>query len=270
SVGQNEKWVRSGVENSWYVILPTGAFVSVPDGATVDAVNNTVATLGVEVYDNPALLHEAQPPVDLTNIVISAPGERDLPQNMEPEANEVNLASPEGFTSFVLELQARDPFTVEEPTVALINVKLINTPPEFQDSPDNLEALARGSDPIPVVNGEIVTSPTSSPLRVEGIFARDSDLGDVLPTVTRRVFDRDPTLFNLDTSLGLFQLGGTYYTNSVGQNEKWVRSGVENSWYVILPTGAFVSVPDGATVDAVNNTVANLGVEVYDNPALLH
>ncbi|MGF1580555.1 MAG: hypothetical protein ACFCD0_14430 [Gemmataceae bacterium] len=153
-------------------------------------------------------------------------------------------------------------------------VVVVSASDNFDTSTTSFRVTLTGNAPVFAnFNNQPITLDSatfnSTGLLVTGVQATDLDPFDAV-TVTRRAYNRDPLLFALDQRLGLFQLGGSYYTNSVGQNEKWIRSGLENSWYVILPEGELVAVPDGSTIDVQNNTVANVGIDAYTNPALLH
>jgi subtilisin-like proprotein convertase family protein len=72
----------------------------------------------------------------------------------------------------------------------------------------------------------------------------------------------NPTpIYNLWTIDQFAQSGGTYYQNSAGMNEKWVKSQTNGKWYIIQPTGAF-SVWNGGssftpvTTDQFGNALA--------------
>ena len=72
--------------------------------------------------------------------------------------------------------------------------------------------------------------------------------------------------YNLDRQLGLVQYGGSYYTNLLGVQEKYLYSN-NGTWYIILSNGVLHRW--GGTI--INSTLVDtLSPEYYNNPALLH
>ncbi len=69
-------------------------------------------------------------------------------------------------------------------------------------------------------------------------------------------------IYNLWTKLQFAQVNGTYYQNSSGRNEKWVFSNVNNSWYIIQPTG-LLSIWNGG------KSFSPVPTDQFGNPLLL-
>jgi hypothetical protein len=64
----------------------------------------------------------------------------------------------------------------------------------------------------------------------------------------------NPTaIYNLWTIDQFAQSGGTYFQNSAGLNEKWVKSQTNGKWYIIQPTGAFSVWNGGSSFTPVNS-----------------
>ena len=68
----------------------------------------------------------------------------------------------------------------------------------------------------------------------------------------------------LDAEHG-FWSSGNYYENHLGQNERWILDG-NNRWHYILPDGDLHRWERSSATDPL---IAELGVEVYDDPSLL-
>ena len=68
----------------------------------------------------------------------------------------------------------------------------------------------------------------------------------------------------LDAEHG-FWSDGEYFTNYLGQNERWIRD-VDNAWHYLLPSGGLYRW-EGSF--ATSTLIAELGSSVYDNPSLL-
>jgi len=80
-----------------------------------------------------------------------------------------------------------------------------------------------------------------------------------------------PTLCELDRDYGYFQSGSTY-TFAAYPNTKWIKaannlSAANGSWYVITSDGHLRSWISGQNY---GNSIAEVGQNVYLNPALLH
>lgn len=61
--GSGEKWIRSAVENAWYLLLPNGELRQW-NGVSVDS-SLSMKTFDRSTYDDPSLLHNATPPPPL-------------------------------------------------------------------------------------------------------------------------------------------------------------------------------------------------------------
>ena len=62
-----------------------------------------------------------------------------------------------------------------------------------------------------------------------------------------------------------FWSDGNYYTNYLGQNERWIRN-ADNQWHYLLPTGELYRWEGSFETSTL---VAQLGSDVYDDPSLL-
>ncbi len=223
---QNEKWIYSDAKSQWHLLYPDGSFYE----ANGEARGAWIAKLAPGVYTNPALLHNPAAPA-ITNIPHSFNG------------GELNLdvsAQPAGI--FQVRITAADAFTQ---TTRSFLVELTNLAPEFQ------EAIADH------------TISHSQDMLTVNVSATDGDGDAVNYSVTVTEKSR---LYELDQEKEFFQLGGSYYTNYLKKNEKWVRSETEAAWYVVLPTGA-LHRSNGTSVGAF---VEMLDSSVWQNPALLH
>ncbi len=83
-------------------------------------------------------------------------------------------------------------------------------------------------------------------------------------TITYTVEVLGDQLSMLDTQHG-FWSNGNYYTNYLGQNERWIRD-ASNHWHYLLPTGQLYRW-EGSF--AASLLIAELGSDVYQTPALL-
>src|SRR5262249_31896911 len=84
--------------------------------------------------------------------------------------------------------------------------------------------------------------------------------------------------YYLESTLGLFEDSGGYYTNTRGGGEKYLRGTVSSQgytasggpWYYILPNGDFYEfTPSYSNPSLTGVLVAHLGVAVYNDPSLL-
>lgn len=106
--------------------------------------------------------------------------------------------------------------------------------------------------------------------RTVPVAATDGD-NDPL-TITADAYD---PLNQLQQSLGLVQLGGSFYTNTLGQNEKYLWSTVKQNWYVLLPDTSSKTPTaglyrwDNQSVISSNTLTAVVDQSVWTNPFLL-
>src|SRR5207248_1766030 len=67
--GQHEKWLRAGQDgNHWYYLLPGGGLYRWQDSF---AASTLVAQVGSTVWNDPALLHNAQKPAELPHVTLT-------------------------------------------------------------------------------------------------------------------------------------------------------------------------------------------------------
>jgi subtilisin family serine protease len=98
------------------------------------------------------------------------------------------------------------------------------------------------------------------------LTASDVD-GDPL-TYSAQAYTIDPLAkkaYELDRQLGLYQLQGSYYTNSRGMNEKYL-AGTGGTWYYILPNGNFYRWGGSFSTSTL---IYSFNSSYYANPRLL-
>lgn len=110
---------------------------------------------------------------------------------------------------------------------------------------------------VQIVNQETVAGQSS----VMNLPAEDAD-GHTLSYAVAILGDE---LGALDEQHGFWANGGQYYTNYLGESERWIRDS-QNHWHYLLPTGALHRW-EGSF--AGSPLLASLGTDVYDDPARL-
>jgi hypothetical protein len=243
--GSSEKYVNTA-GGQWYFIMPNGNLFlfTGSNGATTPAslVGTLIADVGVDAYQNPALLHDAQNVPNALSFQFTTGASPSM--KIVPAPNVVGK-----FTGTV---------TVSDGTKTDSESFLIVV------SAPTTAAPALG----PIANQALTTGVASAAIALQ---VSDSDT-----PITSLVFSgsAQSQLFQLDQQLGLNYPGrADYYFNTRGSSEKYVNTAV-GTWYYILPNGNLFrftgSNSSTAPSSLVGTLIANVGTAAYQNPALLH
>ncbi len=224
--GYDEKWIFSTAESAWYIILPSG---DLHFPVSRNNIGQPLETFGVEAWEDLSKLYDAQEPEtpDVSTTVVG---------------NKLKITPREDrLLTFQVTVTATD--QIEEVDQTFL-VTTRNTAPTLPETVNDRQV----SHTADVVTFEL--PPT------------DAD-GDTLIYSAQFLEYDEPYL--LDQRLG-FRLSGSYYTNYLGQGEKWIYSDVHGTWYLLYP--------DGKLHQTVGNTkgdlVADLESNVYTDPRKLH
>jgi subtilisin family serine protease len=247
--GQQEEYLRAKVSvdgyntggiDPWYYLLPNGNLYEFTPPYTNPALTGAlVAQLGTSVYNNPALLWNAQnTPVPATlgvtgnQLTITPAGT--YSGTFVAIANASNGQSA-ATTSFTVTVTASTPLTL-----AAIAPQMVAA-----GQPLTLTLQATGS------SGSQLTYAASA----------------------------ESQLYWLEQTYGFYEDNGGYYVGFRGQQEKYLRARVSidgyntggiDPWYYLLPSGDLYEFTPPYTNPALTGAlVAHLGAAVYSNPALL-
>jgi hypothetical protein len=242
--------------NQWYYLLPDGnlyLFTGNPAayGTPATLLGRLIANVGVAVYQNPALLHNAQP----TNVPVTF---------QFTTGNSPTLHIAPGATyvgSFVATVTVSDGSKTDSKSFQVQVNEPTTAPP----------VLGRIADQV-LRSGQTSVVPLS-------VSDADTPLASLSFTATAQ-----SSLYVLDQQLNLTApTVGTYpfayYQNIRGMQEKYLRNpngtNPVNLWYYILPNGnlyLFTGNPSvyGTPASLQGTLLTNVGAEVYQNPALLH
>ena len=237
--GANEKYLASTTNGlaAPCFILPNGQLYRW--GGSI-AASTLVATLSSAYYANPSLLVNAQPPVyspvASSNVSASVSG------------STLTITRAAGYTNDLsVRISVSDGTAT---TTSTFNVSVTNAAPQMAAIPDQVMPASQNSLSLPVT-------------------ASDPD-GDPL-TYSAAVLTVDPLAqeaYNLSQQLGLYQWGGSYWTNLRSANEKYLASSTNGlaAPCFILPNGQLYRW--GGSI-AASTLVATLSPAYYANPALL-
>jgi len=215
--GLNEKYIYSD-SGHWYVIMPDGELLEW-HGSFGES--NRVAQLSSRVWQNPTLLHNAQPPASVP-----------VSLSYDPDIGRLTIDSSDDYVgSFTVALRADDGQTV---VTRYFQVTVANSAPEI----------------AAIGNLSLSHSVDSTSLQLS---YSDAD-GDAL-TATAEVISE---LRMLDESLHLGKHSRGYYTNYRGLNEKYLIS-ESGQWYFILQDGSLYrwggSIGSSVQIDTVSADV---------------
>ena len=247
SAGLGEKWVRSHVNNQWYIIQPNGAFSVWNGGASF----TFVAQLDSSYFADPTTLFNAPEPQGAD--VAQAP-QFPTPAVTSYSVNNVNHTvtvntSVNFVGNLIVKVTAADPTGLS--TSQFFNLAMTSLPPNLAFNPASPVALSK----------------TGTPTTVE-LVGNDPDSGNANPlTYTVSFTDESAAAqaFALQQSLNLY-VDGSIYFNFYGQQEIWLRSHTNNNWYAITPDGN-VHLLD--TKNLLGPVVATLSTAYYNNYQLL-
>ncbi|MGF1581029.1 MAG: beta strand repeat-containing protein [Gemmataceae bacterium] len=226
ATGWNEKWLWSDKDEGWYVLFPNGDLHAYPN----NSFGKRLANVGTETWADPSLLHAALPPASHDVSV-------DISGNLLTFTPQAGKSGTYKITATVSD------GPVSESQTFLVTTT--NSAPVFDEFPED-QVVSHNV-------GELILD----------LAASDADREAVSYETVVKGWDE---LSDWNERLGLYQFVGSYYTNYLGDNEKWLRSDVEDRWYVLLENGDFHPV----TGTELEEKVASFGPEVWSNPTLLH
>ncbi len=244
-LGQQERWIRGG--NTWYYITPNGKLYN--------GSGTFLASLDPMYYNEPNRLYNAQPLQVGPNFAGPNPGAT-VTQPGGGATNGVFTLTPGAkyVGQWLVELTTSNfNGTV---SVERFTVNVVDNPPAFSSTVNSPQVLSHA---------------TGTPLQIT-LNGSDPD-GDSL-TYTAAAGTQGyalQTLYNL-------HFGGSYYTNYLGLNEKWLEgfgNAYNNPWYFILPNGQFfawngATTSSGAMADPLNNNSPMVPLATLDQPTLYY
>jgi subtilisin family serine protease len=233
-LGAQEKYIRAA-DGSWFFILPSGDLYRW--GGSIQQ-STLYASFNASYYANPALLHAAPPPsytqLSSSQVAVSMSG------------NALSITRAVGFANdFFVRVSVSDGAATTSET---FRVAVTNAAPTLQTIGDR--TMSRGQTTLLIP-----------------ISAADAD-GDRL-TYTVQALTCDPLAkraYEIDQQWGLYQWDGSYFTNLLGAQEKYIRA-ADGSWFFILPGGDLYRW--GGSIQQ-STLYASFNASYYANPALLH
>jgi subtilisin-like proprotein convertase family protein len=245
----NEKWLRSAVDGTWYIIEPDGK-VSSWNGTTVSTSSFTFwAQLDASYYNDPTRIFAATEPADALGLMVN--GHRVV-------------------TSYVVD-NATHRLTVNtDPNFAGdLMVKVTATDPPGLSTTRFFRLSLTGQAPTLTVRqpGPYTLNRNGTPLTLN-LDATDPDSGDTLPLTYNVTVTNPPSAqraYDLQQSLHLFVDGSSFF-NYYGFNEIWFRSAVNSAWYAMTPDGTFYLLDPQHLLGTV---VATLDPSYYTDPQRL-
>ena len=233
------KYIYSTANSSWYVVMNNG---NLHEYLLYGRISAAITNVGVDVYNDPRLLHDALPTIEMNGIVDAAI------DAVDPNNVLLNLSSPTNYIGEVIvEVNVTDgQLTTTE------SFRLIIEQPTVTD--DTLNSGAQEG--------------TTNESTVDTAY----DITTQLPNIAQenvnysvKLFTANP-LYELDQQYQ-FVFVGTYYTNANGHSGKYILSQTEGAWYVILQDGSLRKYLGGGKI---SDAIVNVGVNAYLNPNLLH
>ena len=247
--GEQEKYIQgaasaNGYPNGgggfWYYILPNGDLYEFTPPYSNGALTGVlVADVGVAVYNNPALLWDAQ------NTAV--------PVTLSVSGNVLTIAPGAGYTgTFVV--------------IASVNDGPGNSASQaFDVTVTSAPTLA------PVPNQTMGPNPATLAVSLSGSDPDGDPLTYAATALTQTYW--------LQQTYGLYENPVGYLTNFRGEQEKYLQGTVSANgypngggdfWYYILPNGdLYEFTPPYSTTALTGVLVAHLGVAVYNDPSLL-
>jgi hypothetical protein len=192
--------------------------------------------------------------VPLTYSATAQPQTSNLKLNLSVSGNQLTISSPAGVSGSA--------------------VVTVTATAGTQNASETFVVTVHAGDKAPVIapiaNQSIPTAAAEQlPIQVS-----DADHDTLTVTATA-----ETQLYYLKSTLGLYEDAGGFYTNSRGQQEKYLRGKVSfdhyanqgtDYWYYLLPNGnLYEFTPSYTNPKLVGALVAQLGTAVYNNPTLL-
>ena len=261
--GLGEKWVYSNVENAWYIIEPTGKLSKWNGGSSFTQVvlDGVPVVLGPDYWADPTkLLNATTPPADLAQtgtFTTSFAGSNATGLSLTINPNGKNAGN------YLIAINGSDAGAV---TTQYFMQNFSDFAPTFGQPADQSIAHAVATytfdltNPASYANPSAIPSPTLS--YAEGI--PPGNLSTVSVGVKAYYATSAAVAFEVNSELNLFSTGNLYF-NAIGLGEKWVRSHVNNQWYIIEPSGRFSVWNGGSSV----TFVAQLDSTYYADPTTL-
>jgi hypothetical protein len=240
----------------YYLVRPSDGALFPYDGSGSYAHSFTgtaIATLGANVFTDPSLLLNAQPPADYTTLYNIQTGTQVIPQGLQLTGLGYATA---GATAYVLQ------------------------------SPTSHTTASNGSNPYYLLrsDGSLFaydgsgsfshTFTTTTPIASLGstVFAFPNELTNAIATPSLYA-----QLYQLRSQFDLQELNGSFYTNTYGHQAEWIYSPVPNQfgqhWYTLTlnagGTQAILRAWEGYSDSAVGATIATLDPSVYSHPTWL-
>ncbi len=256
ALGLGERWVRSHVNNQWYIIEPSGKFSVWNGGSSV----TFIAQLDSSYYADPTKLFNAAEPASADT---TAP-----PQN--PAAGASSPLTTPAVLSYGIDNVGHKVTVNTDPNfVGTLLVKVTAKDPAGLATSQFFKLTTTSLTPTLsiVPPGPLALSKAGTPLTVE-LVGNDPDSGNSKPlnyVVTVTDVSAAAQAFALQQAQNLF-VDGSLFVNYYGQQEIWLRSHATGAWYGITPDGA-VHLLD--TAHLLGPVVANLGTAYYNNYTLL-
>jgi subtilisin family serine protease len=234
-MGANEKWISSA-GGTWYTLLPNGEFRRWAGNWTATLQPAAlIATLGPSFYADPSLLWNSQPAGAPATVAVSNGVLTITPSASFKGSFSVTVTASDGT------LSASQSFSVN-----VVASTTTNTAPTLG---------AIGNQTVSAGKSLSVSLTASDPNGLPLSFAAAITSGA-------------SQAYQLKSSLGL-QYIGTYYTNLMGSNEKWL-TGTGGTWYCLLSNGELRRwAGSWAATLQPSALVASLGASYYTNPGLL-
>ncbi|MGH9675571.1 MAG: hypothetical protein ACRD36_00590, partial [Candidatus Acidiferrum sp.] len=241
--GHAAKWLY-GVPNQynqpWYTLLPDGT-LHAWDGSADSATGAVIATLSPNVYADPTLITNAQPPVDYATLFSVESQLQLFQQGNTYYTNDLGHGAKWLFSSTVLNQYG-------QPWYTLLPDGTLHAWDGIHDSAAG--AVVATLDPTIYTNPSLLINAKAAP----GLY---------------------PQLVAVEQQLDLSERG-SYFTGLYGSDAKWLFSPILNQykqpWYNLLPDGtihAWNGSTDPATGSSAGAVVATVDASVYTDPTLL-
>ena len=263
SAGLGEKWVYSNTEANWYIIEPTGKVSKWNGGASFTQVvlDGVPLVLGTDYWADPSKLYNANtPPPDLAKVgtfTTSFTGTNATGLTLTVNPNSQNAGD------YLVQVNGSDAGAIFSQYFAQ---NFSDFAPTFGQPADQSIAHATATLTLDLTNPASFANPSAIPSPVltyaEGLPA--GNLATVTLGVKAYYATSAGVAYELNSELNLFTTGNLYL-NAIGLGEKWVRSHVNNQWYIIEPSGKFSVWNGGSSV----TFTAQLDSSYYGDPTKL-
>ncbi|MBP86637.1 MAG: hypothetical protein CMJ64_07975, partial [Planctomycetaceae bacterium] len=279
--GKNEKWIQDQ-QSRWFFLLPNGELYQWDSGA--GATGTLVASLSTDVYDDPALLHDA--PIDATTNLTAETGDT---ESGNTESGDTGNDSSDAEVDPLVELQSQYGFAFTgnfHENWGGLGEKWFkdNTGAWYFIQPNGEiyhwsggttsdgELIAQvdsavHADPTLLFNASANSSAGNGGASAETQDSQSASASNESETsgdASASTQNTDP-LAELDAQYG-FSFAGTYYEDWGHRDEKWIKDANEQ-WYFILPNGELY-LWDGSQ-QVTGTIIANVGSAVHTNPSNL-